>query len=281
MQEGDAMEQAPWQFVGTPPEFYEHFLATSLFGDWTPALVALAAPQPGERVLDLACTTGGVARAVAPLVGPAGRVTGLDVSAQFVAFARTLPLPAGIAIDWVEGDACAMTLPDAAYDLILCQQGMNHFPDKAAAAREMLRVLSPGGRLVLSVWSNLAHNSGFLVWITALEHHPHLIERMAMPRTKLSSAARALHDLLVAAGFRDVVVRRDVRMGRFASIGDAIRQQVSQFSLPGGIPLIDTLDAEARQAILDAAQQQLGSYEDIDGFAFPLEAWVATARKAG
>ena len=71
-------------------------------------------------------------------------------------------------IEWVEGNAMSMPLPDAAFDAVVCQQGLQFIPDKLAALHEMRRVLAPGGRLVLSVWRSVAHAPGFRVLEEAL-----------------------------------------------------------------------------------------------------------------
>ena len=71
------------------PEVYESFLVPHLFTPWAHDLVARAEPKPGERVLDVACGTGIVVRAVLPGVGPNGRVTGADFSPEMLAVART------------------------------------------------------------------------------------------------------------------------------------------------------------------------------------------------
>jgi SAM-dependent methyltransferase len=71
------------------PEVYESFLVPHLFTPWACDLVARAEPKPGGRVLDVACGTGIVVRAVLPVVGPNGRVTGVDFSPAMLAVART------------------------------------------------------------------------------------------------------------------------------------------------------------------------------------------------
>src|SRR5438093_12300311 len=81
----------PWQLGGNAEELYERYLVPAMFGPWAAHLVALAAPQPGERVLDVACGTGVVARLVAPHVGATGHVVGLDLHAGRLAGAPALP----------------------------------------------------------------------------------------------------------------------------------------------------------------------------------------------
>jgi ubiquinone/menaquinone biosynthesis C-methylase UbiE len=273
------MVQSAWHSTLTPAERYERYLAQGLLGDWTAALVALGNPQLGDRVLDVACGTGIVARAVAPYVGASGLVTGLDRLADRLAYARVLA--AGLPIEWREADACAIPFPEAAFTLVLCQQGLNHIADKVAAVREMHRVLVPGGRLALTVWSTIEHLPAFAAWVSALEVHPHLAKTLAEQRAVMSFAATRLRDLLIDAGFMEVAVRRDVRMGRCASSAELVQQHVGLLMVADGERLIDTLDEAAREEVLAMARRRLQAYEDLDGLAVPMEAWVATAQKAG
>jgi SAM-dependent methyltransferase len=75
-----------------------------------------------------------------------------------LAVARTLPPLPGATITWHVGDASALPFADAAFDVVLCQQGVQFFPDRPVALRAMHRVLAPGGRVALSVWRGLQHN---------------------------------------------------------------------------------------------------------------------------
>ena len=79
--------QRQWQFVGSIPENYERYLVPSIFGPWAEDLVEMAALRPGERVLDIACGTGIVARAAARNLAGSGCVVGLDLSAPMLATA--------------------------------------------------------------------------------------------------------------------------------------------------------------------------------------------------
>jgi ubiquinone/menaquinone biosynthesis C-methylase UbiE len=139
----------------TPAEMFDQYFGPALFAPWARVLLEYAAPQPGERVLDLACGTGTVARHVAPMVGASGKVVALDISPDMLAVARSHPAPEGAPIEWRAEDATSLDLPGDAFDLVLCQQGLQFFPERAAAVREMRRVLADKGRVVLSVWQAL------------------------------------------------------------------------------------------------------------------------------
>jgi len=108
-----------------------------------------AAPGPGERVVDLGCGRGGDLLRAAGLVGPAGRVTGVDATPRMVEAARERT--AGLAgVEVLLGDLSAVPLPAGCADLVLSNCAINHAPDKAAVYREVARLLAPGGRAVVS-----------------------------------------------------------------------------------------------------------------------------------
>src|SRR4051794_35688658 len=123
----------------TPAEMYERYFVPAMFRPWARVLLEHAVPQAGERVLDVACGTGVVAREAAPLVGPLGQVVGVDMSSAMLAVASSLPVPAGAPISWQEGSALALPCEDGAFDIVLCQHGLPFFPQRAPAAREMRR----------------------------------------------------------------------------------------------------------------------------------------------
>lgn len=99
--------QSGFQISGRAAELYEQYPARYLLGPWAPGLVALASLQSGERVLDLACGTGVVARLAASKV-QSRQVTGLDINAGMLAVARSLSTPPGAAITWVDSDGVAV-----------------------------------------------------------------------------------------------------------------------------------------------------------------------------
>jgi SAM-dependent methyltransferase len=106
-----------WQLAGNAAELYEDILVPTVFRPWATDLLELADLRQGERVLDVACGTGTVARLAAAQVGMAGEVTGLDLNASMLRVARSIPTPPGAPVIWVEGSALAMPLPDASFDV--------------------------------------------------------------------------------------------------------------------------------------------------------------------
>ena len=126
-------DQEQWQLDGSAPELYQRYLVPAITAVWAADLVDQAAPRPGERILDVACGTGVVARAAAERVGGTGRVAALDINPGMLAVARSLPAAPGPAIAWHEGSVLALPFPDAAFDVVLCQIGLQFFPDRSAA----------------------------------------------------------------------------------------------------------------------------------------------------
>jgi SAM-dependent methyltransferase len=137
-------------FTGTAAENYERHFVPAIAEPVSTPLLEAAGLRPGERVLDVACGTGVIARHAAERVGPTGSVTAVDVAPDMIGVARATPAPATPAIDWHVGDALDLPLPARAYDVVLCQMGLMFMEDRAAAVSEMLRVLDAGGRVVVS-----------------------------------------------------------------------------------------------------------------------------------
>ena len=164
------MGEEQWQVAGSAAQVYERELVPAIFGPWAPRVLDLAAPTTGERVLDVACGTGVVARLAAERVGADGRVVGLDLNPGMLVVARSLPVEAG-PIGWVQATAGRLPFPDGSFEVVCCQLGLQFFPDRAAALAEMARVLVPGGRMVVMVWRSIDHSPGFAVLAAALDRH--------------------------------------------------------------------------------------------------------------
>jgi ubiquinone/menaquinone biosynthesis C-methylase UbiE len=136
-------------YGGTAAENYQRFFVPSIGAPVAEDLIELAGLQPGDRVLDVACGTGVVTRLAAERVGAGGLVAGLDVTPGMLEVARS-ETPSGMSIEWYEASAESMPLPDEAFDVVLCQMGLQFIPDKLAALGEMRRVLRSGGRTLIT-----------------------------------------------------------------------------------------------------------------------------------
>ncbi|GAA2426194.1 bifunctional demethylmenaquinone methyltransferase/2-methoxy-6-polyprenyl-1,4-benzoquinol methylase UbiE [Actinomadura vinacea] len=112
-------------------------------------LAALSGVRPGHQVLDVGCGTGYLTRIMAPVVGPAGRATGIDPSTPMIEYARRRA-PGNCS--YLVGEGQALELPDAAFDVVVSSLAVHHMPSAArgTAMREMFRVLRPGGRLLIA-----------------------------------------------------------------------------------------------------------------------------------
>jgi SAM-dependent methyltransferase len=107
-------------------------------------------PQPGERVLDLACGTG----AVPELVAAKGiEVVGIDLAPALIEQAKERAAERGLDIDYRVGDVEALDLEDASFDVVTSTCGLMFAPDQAAVAKELVRVTKPGGRIGMACWT--------------------------------------------------------------------------------------------------------------------------------
>jgi ubiquinone/menaquinone biosynthesis C-methylase UbiE len=263
-----------WQLTGDAAELYERYAARHILGPWVPGLMDVAGVQTGERVLDLACGTGVVARLAAERVGGSGRVTGLDLNRGMLDVARSLPPPSGAQVDWVQASALDTRLPDASFDVMLCQQGIQFFPDQPAALREMRRVLAPGGRIAISVWRTTGiYNSAVS---DALARHigHNIAARFCASRD--APAGEKLVAMITDAGFTSVKLHIQRMIVRLPRPEEFMLGHLAATPIAADIRSASSV---ARAALTADVANALASYSDGDAIAFPEETNVLTARK--
>jgi SAM-dependent methyltransferase len=252
---------APWIKHGAPPaEVYERYLVPAIFAPWSDLLLDAATPRPGERVLDVACGTGIVARRAAQRAGPGGRVAGLDLNPAMLAAARTAAADSSVtmSIEWHEASAVLMPFPNASFDLVLCQHGLQFFADKLAGLREMRRVLVPGGRLALMVMGAVEEAPGYAALSQALGHPDEL------------------RCLLAEAGFAGIEVAPAEVTLRFTSAAEFVGLLAA--GAPSMLGALAGVAGDARRNVLSDMTEALRPYQDGDSVAFPQWSNVATAR---
>lgn len=253
-------------------DLYEQVLVGPLFRPWVDALLDDVGLRPGNRVLDVACGTGIVARVAKERVGLAGTVVGVDVNPQMLAVAgRIAPT-----IDWRQGDAGALPVRDGEeFDVVVCQQGCQFFPDLAAAARQMHRAAVRDGRLGVSTWRP-DDEFPFLRQLRRIaeEHVGPIDDR----RHALGDPGR-LEIALRDAGFRDVWSRRLARTIRFDDGASFVRlNAMALVAMSAGSPALG--DAERHRlvaAIIRDSAQIVSQQVDDRGFAYEIATNVTLA----
>jgi ubiquinone/menaquinone biosynthesis C-methylase UbiE len=105
--------------------------------------------RPEDVVLDVAC---GAGNATIPAAKTAARTVGLDITPELIEAGKKAAAEAGVEIEWIEGDAQDLPFDDASFDVVLSVFGCMFAPDHAKAAAELVRVLKPGGRMVVAAW---------------------------------------------------------------------------------------------------------------------------------
>ena len=267
-----------WQLDGSAPELYQRYLVPAITTKWAEDLVGRAQPQAGEAVLDIACGTGVVARLAGKRMAQ-GHFTGLDLNKGMLAVARTLPSE-GVPIDWIEGSALDLPFPAGKFDLVLCQLGLQFFPDQGRALREMRRVLSPSGRIALSVYSPIERTPGANAFVLALDRVLGPTASRIKRDEHSFNAPDELQALLLEAGFAEVEVQTVGQKIVFPSVLDYVRFQL--LATPMVALLNDCAEAD-RQTAIKTIASETASFSDsamLEGraFSFRQEAYVSTAR---
>jgi ubiquinone/menaquinone biosynthesis C-methylase UbiE len=256
-----------------PAWVYETNQVRAIFGPWARVLVDLARPVPGERVLDGACGTGVVARLVAPSVRPTGSVAGLDFDAAMIAVAKELSQD----IDWQQGDLQRLPFADDDFDLVVCQQGLQFLPDRAAGLREMHRVLRPGGRIVLGIWTELAKSPGQAALFGALGSMLGK-DMSAPPPWSLADAAEVMK-LVSAASFTDTEMTTNSLAALYSSAREFVEIMIAGTSKLTRQAL-EQIPADRKVAFIDSVARSLSEFETDAGIELPNESRLLVAYKA-
>jgi ubiquinone/menaquinone biosynthesis C-methylase UbiE len=271
--------QHGWQLGQTSAELYERLLVPTVTLPWARNLVERARLEPGARVLDVACGTGAVARLAATRVGERGRVAALDVNRRMLAVGRSLPPPEGAPIEWYEGSADALPFGEGEFDVLLCQLGLQFFPNRPAALREMQRVLTSAGCIAASVYTSIDRNPAADALADAVDRR--LGDGVSYAKRSEHSLADPveLRGLFDSAGFADVQLEAVTQTIRFASVDEWVEIQFAATPLAA---LVADLHPTQRGRIIGLVSadvaEALASFVSDDAFAFPQEALVAVAK---
>lgn len=266
------MRELSSQELETIAAAYERQLVPTLFAPWTGPMLDAARIHENDRVLDVACGTGVLTRAIAASVGSGESVIGLDLNPGMLAVARNVaPM-----IQWRQGEAEKLPFEDQAFDTIVCQFGLMFFPDRVAALRDMKRVLSPAGRLVLAVFDNLENNTGYAAMASVYERQIGKDAGEALRFPFILGDKSELLGYFSTAGIVATEVTTPKKTVRFTSVRDMVLADVQGWFPLAGI----NLEENVIEAVVADAQNALTSFITSDGSVeFPVYAHIVTAPK--
>jgi len=143
-------------FAGSVPALYERYMVPMLFEPYARDLAERLRPRAPRRVLELACGTGAVTRAIAAELPRTTSIVATDLNPGMLEQAKQLG--ASRQVEWQVADATALPFADASFDAVVCQFGAMFFPDKPKAYSQVRRVLAPGGFFLFNVWDRIEDN---------------------------------------------------------------------------------------------------------------------------
>jgi ubiquinone/menaquinone biosynthesis C-methylase UbiE len=249
-------------------EAYERFLVPAIFRPWANDLLDRIRPNGAESLLDVACGTGIVARLLRERRGTGENITGVDANPEMIGVARALAPD----VAWQTANALDLPFEAAAFELVVCQQGLQFFPDRAAAVRQMRRVLTAGGRVALSTWRPLLENPLLcrLHQLAVARFGEHDDRRFSF------SNAEQIVTLLADAGFHDIRAETVTRAERLPDANTFIA-----LNLTATIDQLDDMTPDNRAETIARfqleAKSALASFVDDLAFVHPVSANIVTA----
>ena len=265
-------DESGFQLKGSGPEAYERYMVPIHCLTRAEDLLDRINLRARERVLDVACGTGVVSRYAASRVGFLGHVTGVELNPGMLEVARQISACYD-QIEFVEGSALELPVPDSQFDAVVCQQALMFFPDRVKAVREMYRAMKPGGRVGLNVWRTLEHNPTFDCLIKALEKHAGHEAADFMRSPFVMESVAEMKEIFEQAGFTDINVVIRVDTLRYPSVAHLVRFETLN------IPNPEIQSDEMQRALTREMDDLVADYVDDDGVVFPLQDYVVLARR--
>ncbi len=245
----------------------------------TAELLAATRPQPGDRVLELACGPGGVGLAAASLVAPGGEVVLSDVVPEMTAIAAARAAARGLAnVSARDLDLEQIDEPDGSYDVVVCREGLMFAPDPARAVHEIRSVLRPGGRVAVAVWGPRERNPWLGLVLDAVS------EQIGKPVPPPGVPGPfSLSDSEQVAALFSGAYLQNVRVSEFSAPVHA--QTVDEWSartwaLAGPLAkLLAALPEAAQQALRARLDRAVAGYVTPAGVEIPGVTLIASARR--
>jgi len=252
---------------------YEKLMVPALFVSWTERILDEASIKPGDRILDVACGTGIVARTAIKHTGSNGTsVTGLDPNPGMLAVAESISSGS----EWKEGVAEELPFGDDSFDVVVSQFGLMFFQDRPAALQEMYRVLKPGGRLIVSVFDSLDNNPGYRAMTEVFERVAGEEVAQTLRGPFSLGDLEELKVLCAESGLSSAEVTTRNGNARFPDARTMVLADVKGWFPLAGIELTDQQIDEVVRQIESTLQEYISSDGQLE---FPMPAHFITARK--
>jgi len=259
-----------FQLSNDAPTAYSDF-AIHIMAPWTDDLIMQGLCKDGNRVLDLACGTGFVADRVNQVSNAKCDVVGVDVNAAMLDVARRNAF-----IEWHLASAAALPFVDGSFDVVLCQQGLQFFPDRGAAMKEIARVLKPGGRVSLNVWGALHRQVFHSAFVDGISIFLGAEAKATFDTAFSLNTVDSLRGLASEAGLQNIRIRFEQRTMRHPSAAELADGFMRATPLAGHF---GALPAEKRNAFAVYVSERLCDYVDDSGLAAPMENHFLTATR--
>lgn len=252
------------QVAASAAEIYEEFFLPALFDQWPAKLLEAAGVGSGDRVLDIGCGTGVLARAALRLVGDSGEVVGVDPNEGMLSVARGTP-----GIVWKQGVAEGLPFADATFDHVVSQFVLMFVEDRHKAVSEIARVLRPRGRLAVATWASLDDTPGYAAMVKLLDRLFGEDAASALRHPYVLGDPDGLA-VLLAPAFADLDVRQHEGVARFDSIEAWVHTDIRGWTL-------SSMSDDDYRSLLAEAHKELAIFADSHGrVEFPAPALIAS-----
>lgn len=250
-------------------EAYEAAFVPAFFAQWAPILCDAAGVTAGQRLLDVACGTGIVARTATDRAG-AANVVGVDLNDAMLTVARRVRPD----IDWRNGDAAALPFDDASFDTVLCQMALMFCPDRVKALQEMARVASPGGTVAVLIPSSLDAQPAYGPFVHMAAEHAGPEAQSLLSTYFACGQLQDLTALFEKAGLPAPTTGTHLGTARFPSVDALVTTEVDS------TPLRERISAEVYDQVRHGARSVLAQFTTADGsLEAPFEVHVLAARR--
>ena len=226
---------------------HEQYLVPAIYAQWAHRVAEIADIDLGQQVLDVACGTGTLARAVQLETGLSGKVTGLDTSEKMLKSAERQSR----GIEWYQGDATALPFRNDQFDRVMCQFSLMFIANRVAAIKEMLRVCKPNGMVILATWGQVDRSGAYGTMIDLVRKYAGAHAGMKLSLLWSLGKPGIMDALLLTTNISEYECHEREGQARFPSMKSFID---THLRLAGEF---DNLSEETYQEILAAADIEL------------------------